>query len=168
MANSNEDEEFRLLFQVFIDDIRYSKEQQWKIIYLTLVAIGAILALSLGLNSKQILSEQFLPDFLFGNYITISLRAFLAGICGFISFLGIMYIWIYHGDIDRYRCKKELLMKTFTKKAQKISEKEPKWYKCMKFFLKKDSLRFSIPFCILIAAAGGIVFSLIWKISQIL
>jgi len=131
MANSNKDEELRLLYQVSIDDIRFSKQQQWNTIYLTLIAIGAILALFLGLESnpvlKKVLCQRFLPDFLPWKNINISLRGFLAYSCIIIAGLGIFYICQYQKDLAAYRFNKRLLMANFTsKKAKRIVRKEPK------------------------------------------
>ena len=150
MANSNKGEELRLLYQDIIDNIRYSKQQQWNTVYLTLVAIGAILALVLGLYSKPFLYECLL--------------LWLSIICYIIAGLGIYFIVNYQIDIAKYRYQKEEIIKTFSLKAQAIAQ-GPKLKEYFKWeFFGKDVV-FVFLFCLLIFVAWYLGFSLIAKIS---
>jgi len=141
MAKPNEGELLRLFYQVFIDDIRYSKKQQWNTIYLTLVALGAILALFLALPSKQILPQWVLQLFV----------ALIAG-------LGVGYIGRFHKSMTEYRKEKKQLLDRFSsesKKAKEIAKKEPEG------FFGKDFWFFVVPFWMLIAVAAVLVAYLI-------
>jgi hypothetical protein len=162
MANSKEEEECRMYFQILMDDIRYSKQQQWNTIYLTLIAIGAILGVFLTVESKGYCFAQPLP------ILKISLRSFLIGICIFILGLGIAYIWRYYVDIERYRYKSRLILTNrFSDDTETIAEKEPEWFesKWYKFLRREyDFVWFFILFSILILLATILVICIMMKI----
>ena len=143
MIVSNEGEEFRLLYQTSIDDIRYSKQQQWNVIYLTLIAVGGIIAFCIRLRMEQKLSQD--------------LHYFFVGVSIAIALLGASFIVRYQRDIERYRYTKNQFLITFSKKAQEIQRKEPEWYKRNKEFWADEFIWFILPFCALIAVAASMV-----------
>jgi hypothetical protein len=116
---SKKDEELRLLYKISIDDIRYSKQQQWNTIYLTLLAIAATISLFLVLKN--------------GLFISDSLKIFLISICIFIALVGIIFIAIYQSSMAKYRCKKNKLERNFSDEIKKLD------YDChfLKYY-KKD------------------------------
>ena len=163
MANSKEEEEYRMYFQVLIDDIRYSKKQQWNTIYLTLIAIGAILGVFFAVVSKENFLFQCLP------IVKITPRWFLTVICIFIAGLGIMYIGRYYRDIGRYRYKTRcILREKFCEYTKNIADedekpdakKDPKWYKQQ----RREFWLFFILFSILIGLATLLVICVVWGI----
>lgn len=156
MPNSKEEEEYRMFFQILIDDIRYSKQQQWNTIYLTLIAIGAILGVFLAIQEKANCLSQS-PSF----------RYFLIGVCVVISSSGILYIKKYYGDIGRYRYKSRLIFREkFSDRMWDIAKegpdakKDPEWYSQQRC----EFLWFVIPFSILIGLALILV---IWVVCGI-
>lgn len=159
-ANSNKEED-RMYFQVLIDDIRYSKQQQWNTIYLALVAIGAILGIFLAVESKVNFLCQPLP------IVKITPRWFLTVICSFIAGLGIMYIGRYYRDIGNYRYKsRRILREKFSEYTRNIAredpdaKKDPEWYKQQ----RREFWLFFIPFLILIFVATVLVICVIMGI----
>jgi hypothetical protein len=181
MANSREQEEYRMYFQILIDDIRFSKKQQWKTIYLTLVAIGAILGIFLAVESKANFLCQHLP------IVYITPKSFLTIICIIVAGVGIMYIGRYCWDIQRYRYLSMRILRTkFSKGLRNILNKDPDWYtlnkskfikflRFLKFFRvlgflksklrwKKDYIWFSITFSFLIVLAALLVICIVWGI----
>lgn len=153
--NEKEEQVIGILYQDVINSIRYSKKQTWNTIYLTLIAIGAIWALFLSLQSKPesrlILTDGFLRHLHIVFYV-------VAG-------LGILYIIRYHGSITAYRFDKEDLLKKLSCKRQESEPKERKWYVYLtKFFWSIDFFFFVLPFCVLIALATGLVLHLLSSI----
>jgi len=142
MSNSKEDEELRLLYQTRIDDIRYSKQQQWNTVYLALIAIGGILALLLGLPLQQVLSQK--------------LTIFLTAICIIVCLAGIGFIGVYQYSIARYRFVIEQITQTFTSKTKEVYGKEPKSCELLKRFFAKDLLLFLLVFWVTIILAGAV------------
>ena len=161
MANSKDEEEYRMYFQVLIDDIRFSKKQQWNTIYQTLVAIGAILGVFLAVESKANFLCQSLP------IVKITPRCFLTIICVLIAALGIIYIGRFCVDIQRYRYKSRLIFREkFSDdmwdiaKEDPDAKKDPEWYKQQQC----EFLWFVIPFSILIGLAVILVIWVVWGI----
>lgn len=121
MSNSNKDqnkdENARVLFQTYIDDIRFSKRQQWYVMYLTLLAIAGILSLSL----KVLCDHTVL-----GCLLT------LLGLV--IPVLGLYMIRQYNYDIERYRNRKNILKEELEgmlrdkvqKRLKELKQKEEK------------------------------------------
>lgn len=123
MANSKEEEEYRMFFQILIDDIRFSKKQQWNTIYLTLVAIGAIWGVCLAIESKGYCLAQPLP------IVYVNPKWFLTLICIIVAGIGIMYIGRYCWDIQRYRYISICIRRTkFSNGIRNILKKDPHWY----------------------------------------
>jgi len=139
MSNSNEDENMRLLYQVYIDDIRFSKQQQWNTLYLTLLAISGIIALSIYLPYKLGLTETTELQ---------HIKRFLTLICLLVSSLGILFLTNYYFDIKRYRNKLKVLS---GKLKVPIKEK------------KRDARLFLILFSLVIALAELLCIWAIWE-----
>ena len=148
MPNSKEHEEIRALYQIYIDEIRYTKQQQWNTVYLTLFAIAGILALSLGL---QILSQ--------------SLTIFLIAICIVIAVFGIFLIGHYQWSLARYRYKKDRIIGTFSHRAAEIVHKEPRCRELLDHFFAKELLPFLVLFWLAILLAGILAFWVILTIN---
>jgi hypothetical protein len=142
MTKKNED--LRLFYQIVIDDIRYSKQQQWNTIYLTLLAIAATISLFLGIETKPGFSQ--------------SLKWFLIIVCIFIALMGIIFIGIYQGSMAKYRCKKANILK---KLSEEIKDLDCDCQFCK--YYRKD-LIFILLFWVLIIAS---LFLAIWIIFNI-
>jgi len=113
MSNSKDRETLRLLYGVSINDIRFSKRQQWYVMYLTVIAIAGILSLSLKLLC---------------DHTILGILLFLSGII--IPFLGWLTIEDYGKFIEekyRPRTKKiqEELVKELSEKVQGCFERKP-------------------------------------------
>lgn len=89
MVDKVDKTELLTMYQIAIDDIRDSKQQQWRVIHLTLLAIAAIAAVANSLKCPIIL------------HIVVSA----------ISALGILFIWVYAGSLQRFRNKKRLYLR---------------------------------------------------------
>jgi hypothetical protein len=146
-------ENIKLLFQTYVDDIRYSKQQQWNIIYLTLIAISGIIALALSFddsNSTQLLSNYF---------FRYSLMVF----CGFISLLGIFYIGIYQWSMAQYRYLKDIFKEALERDCSEANYDEY-FNDRLKYFFQ-DFWSFVVPFWIVILITGILGVYLIWSIK---
>lgn len=140
-----DDEDLRLFYQIVIDDIRYSKQQQWHSIYLTLLAIVATVSLFLRIQPNPSFSQ--------------TLRGLLIVVCIGVSLLGIIFIGIYHSSIAKYRCKKENILKKLPKEIKALDCDCQIWK-----HYKKDLFSFTLPFWILIAFSA---FLAIWVICSV-
>ncbi|MEJ2193021.1 MAG: hypothetical protein P8Y39_11905 [Nitrospirota bacterium] len=137
-------DEVRLLFETHIADIRYTKQQQWKTIYLTLIALAAIVSLS----------AFDLP------YI---LRIYLTAVSPFVGALGICYIYNYHKDLSKYRAIKDhILEKRFRVSIDELFEEFPKGWEPQWKDKKNDLFEFVALFSILIVLATVITMMLLW------
>lgn len=94
-------EEMRMIYQIFIDDIRHIKNQQWQVTYYGLLIQAAIVGF------YEIFNE-------------IEAKLVLSIISGFISLLGVVFLVIYQINMGRYRKKKREIRETFNKEVQKI------------------------------------------------
>jgi hypothetical protein len=143
MSNSKEDEELRLLFQIFIDDIQ---------------ALAGIITLSLWLASEQNLFQ--------------SLYKWLIASCFVIASLGIFYIRNYHMDLTKYRYRKDQIMNLiWPSKDKEGAEKSTKTVReildgpscdeCGRLFFKEDFFSFVLPFWVVIIFTGALAIILI-------
>ena len=60
---AEEKENLRLLLNNKLNDIRYTKQQQWHLLYLTLIAIGGITSLAIGIKPVLCYFGLFLIGF---------------------------------------------------------------------------------------------------------
>jgi hypothetical protein len=139
-------DEIRVLFETYIADIRYTKQQQWNTIYLTLIALAAIASL--------VIAFPRLPCLF---------RISLTAACPFIGALGICYIWNYHKDLSRYRTIKDYILDekkfrvTLTEVVKKSECWRPKWK-----YIERDFFEFVGLFSILIVLATTIAMMVLW------
>ncbi|HUU49670.1 MAG TPA: hypothetical protein VMW81_01770 [Nitrospinota bacterium] len=91
------EEDQRLFYNIKVDDIRYTKEQQWKTVYFTVIANAAIISLALYLGLHDKCESQF------------SQAILLTLISCFISCIGIIFLWNYQFRLEEYRARKENL-----------------------------------------------------------
>jgi hypothetical protein len=111
----------RLLLENKFNDIRYTKQQQWHLLYLTLIAIAGITSLAFKVRPLQSCFRIFL----------------LLGDVG-IAIMGCVFIICYACRLDSYRKeKREYLQKLNHPEQNKINGIE-------------DSNVFTISFCIVI------------------
>jgi uncharacterized membrane protein len=141
-------EELRMLFQVSIEDIRYTKRQQWNTIYLTLLAVGSVIALFLNLKSSDLLSQCSLV----ASFLVWLLKSLVI----IVPLLGIYFMRTYFLDLLKYRCKKDQYIKTFSKEARDIHNSESASYKdsICKHIERRDASIFTLIFCVVLALAG--------------
>jgi hypothetical protein len=131
-------DEIRVLFETYIADIRYTKQQQWNTVYLTLVALAAVVTLNVAFS------------------FPCSIRNFLAIVSSFIGALGILYICNYHRDLTKYRTMKNCIYEsafdvTVTELLKEFPRKwEPAWEDMIR---EKDFVYFVLPFFVLILLA---------------
>ncbi len=85
----------RLLLENTFNDIRYTKQQQWHVLYLTLSAI--IVITTLALNIEPAPSACFAIWLLFVDIA--------------IGIMGICFLYRYKKDLEKYRNEKEKHMK---------------------------------------------------------
>lgn len=88
------DHAIRLLLENAFNDIRYTKQQQWRVLYLTLSAIVVITYLA---TNKYCPFEYFWIVLLVGDL--------------FIGILGIVFLFKYMEDLKKYRNHKETYIK---------------------------------------------------------
>lgn len=153
-------DDVRLKFSTYIDDIRYQKGQQWKIIYLTLLALGGIISLAIAM--KDILSDS--SNFTYLLYV----------ITFFITLLGLFYIVHYHKAMIRSRKGKDAIQKNYLNRSlnnQKPLKPEDSGYmnyserpKCYEY-CTKEVWSFVLPFCGLIFLTSILAFFIIRVIS---
>jgi len=86
-----------LFYQTRISDIKFGKEQQWRVVYLTSIAISGIIAF------WKLIEEMNLPHFRL--------------ICSIISLLtacfGVFFLWNFGKAIKNYRMAKDKLFELF-------------------------------------------------------
>ena len=139
MQDSKEYQELRLRFQTYIDDIRYSKQQQWNILYLTLLAVAGVISLKLTQASSPWLLTVFILV---------------------ISGLGIYFVGAFHWSMTCYRSKKDAIKEQFSEKEPNLHADEAEPSCCE--FLNKDFWRFALWFWFLIGFAAFVAFYVIW------
>lgn len=142
-------ETIRVFFQVKIEDIRYSKQQQWNTIYYTLITIGGIIGLVLSLKSTQVLTQCF--------------RNSLMLLCSIISLLGIVYIGIYQWAMAKYRFQKDRFIKALSEDNPEVEDRAGSSGEILKYFFKLDFLYFVMPFWFVILSAGIIGYYVILR-----
>jgi hypothetical protein len=143
MSNGNLSED--LAYKTLIDDIRYTKQQQWNTIYLTLIALAGII--TLWFASEQTLYQNFLKWFLIITSFVITL-------------LGIFYIRRYHHDLTKYRYRKNEIKNLIWPSKDKKSTKTvreildgPSCDECRRLFYEEDFFSFVLPFWFVIILA---------------
>lgn len=95
------DEENRLMFKVYVEDLRFWKKQQWHVLYLTLAGIGALTTFGLTLGCC------------FGRF-SVSLFCFV------LCTIEWKFLYEYYKSIMESRKKKEEILLTFEKGARDI------------------------------------------------
>lgn len=150
------EEDQRLFYNIKVDDIRYTKEQQWKTVYFTVIANAAIISLALYLGLHDKCESQFNQAIL----LTI--------ISCFISFVGIIFLWNYQFRLEEYRFRKEVLEKKLKSRLTNCLINKIKPYERE---IKCGPLRclsrnyFSIVFTLVIASSFFILYFLILEFS---
>jgi hypothetical protein len=104
MSNCEEkkNQEMRLLFKLHIEDLRYCKKQQWHMLYLTLIGIGALISVG-----------RLLGD--------ACLKCALIVCSWFIVLIGSVFLFVYYASIKDFRDKKGKIANTFEPDVKKIS-----------------------------------------------
>ncbi|MCP3681319.1 MAG: hypothetical protein GY861_01390 [bacterium] len=99
-------EEFRMQFQISVDDIRYFKDQQWKVAYYTFLLLGLMLALS------DIIADA-------DNKLTGSEQDFMTAFAAIITTLGVLIICWLEYSLHTARITKDKMLKRFSKSFKK-------------------------------------------------
>lgn len=103
-------EYWRLLYQIKINDIRYSKKHQWYAFYLTIIAIGGVITLFFGLKQFKLL----IPDLAFQIFLTL--------ISSLIGIIGICFIYHYNKQIEHYWDEKNHYITNFPPEIREYEE----------------------------------------------
>jgi hypothetical protein len=135
--------DLRLLFETCIADIKFVKNQQWKTVYLTLLALGGILALSL----KRAEMGRHLNLLAFVNII--------------VALVGCVYIIEQHYSLAKFRGHKVEIVGKLGACFQKLHGKQG-CFCYLRAFFSRDLFFFALPFCALIAAAAILNWRLIF------
>lgn len=99
------EEQFRIMYKIAIEDLKFAKKQQWQTIYVTLSAIGALVYAYTKIDEN--VSCVGLAEFVIAYLIT-----YLTG------FFGITLIWIQHFSISWYRKKKNKYLNKFAEEVR--------------------------------------------------
>jgi len=97
---SSPQEDFRMRYKIYIDDIKYAKSRQWTVTYYLLLLFVAVVGLA------ELLKFEILEVSIIVN-ILLSVSALIVG------FLGRFFLDKLHNDIVRYR--KNLIEKVIRK-----------------------------------------------------
>jgi hypothetical protein len=123
-----------LLFETCVDDIKFVKNQQWKAVYLTLLALGGILTLSL---NDHLARHLYLLGFV--NVV--------------VALAGCVYVIDQHYYLAKYRCRKVRLAKGIGGCFQALHGKKD-CFCLLRAFVGRDFFLFVVPFCALIVAVS--------------
>lgn len=102
MCDDKKNEEMRLLYQIYAEDLRHTKKQQWQVIYYGLLVQAAIVSFY----------NMIWPD--------SNIKVALSIISGFAGLLSVLFIVKYNCDLEKYREKKVKVRETFEKDVRDI------------------------------------------------
>ena len=105
-CKEKESEEMRLLFKIYIEDLRYCKKQQWYTLYLMLIGIGGLM--TVGINIPECSNKLF-------KIVPLIICSW------FIFFIGWYFLYEYYGSIKEFRKKKGEIAETFEPNVRRIS-----------------------------------------------
>jgi hypothetical protein len=136
--------DLHLLFEICVHDIKFVKNQQWKAVYLTLLALGGILTL-------------FLHDHLQGY---VNLLGFVNIV---VALAGCVYVIDQHYYLAKYRYRKARIAKALGGCFQELHGKK-ECFCVLRAFLGRDFFLFVVPFCVLIVAVAILNWRLVFRV----
>jgi membrane protein implicated in regulation of membrane protease activity len=105
--------ETQLLFQTYIEDLRYCKKQQWYVLYLVVIANAAIISLRFAATHENI------------TVVGICLQQLLACVSLIIFVIGSIFVFMFWEGILKFRSLKTRISDTFEELPRKISKGKP-------------------------------------------
>jgi hypothetical protein len=126
--------DLHLLFETCIADIQFVKNQQWKTVHLTVLALAGILALVV-------------------NGIGLEMPCFLGFTNGLVALVGCVYIIEQHYALARFRCHKIEIVGKLGTCFQKLHGKQD-CFCFLRAFFSRDLFFFALPFCALIVTVA--------------
>jgi hypothetical protein len=141
---SKKEDEILMIYQVTVDDIRYSKTQQWLILFYSLLLIAGVFSLI---------------STIYGSFscILITHKIFFTVILALIPIIAGLIYYNYICDQNKYRKRIRKVRNTFEEESKNILGELPKKYGKSSYFLKLHIL-----FGLIVFLASIIIITLLW------